>query len=87
MNVPVSNRSLFDKALKEKILLNLGTLYDRSARLSYSYATLEEIEIGIKNCTTNEKVRGESNETICNLPNYQWRKIFSCLCGDEAGSN
>lgn len=52
MNVPVSNRSLFDKALKEKILLNLGTLYDRSAnqflRLSYSYATLEEIEIGIK---------------------------------------
>ncbi|HDR4423309.1 TPA: PLP-dependent aminotransferase family protein [Bacillus cereus] len=52
MKVPVSNRSLFDKALKEKILLNPGTLYDRSAnqflRLSYSYATLEEIEIGIK---------------------------------------
>ncbi|PFB31474.1 GntR family transcriptional regulator [Bacillus cereus] len=52
MNVPVSNRNLFDKALKEKILLNPGTLYDRSAnqflRLSYSYATLEEIEIGIK---------------------------------------
>ena len=53
-------------------------------RLSYSYATLEEIEIGIKTCTTNEKVRGESNETICNLPNDQWRKIFSCLCRDEA---
>lgn len=52
MNIPVSNRSLFDKALKEKVLLNPGTLYDRSAnqflRLSYSYATLEEIEIGIK---------------------------------------
>ncbi|PGK32666.1 GntR family transcriptional regulator [Bacillus anthracis] len=51
INVPVSSRSLFDKALKEKILLNPGTLYDRSAnqflRLSYSYATLEEIEIGI----------------------------------------
>ena len=41
--------------------------------LSYSYATLEEIEIGIKACATNEKVRGENNETICNLPNYQWR--------------
>ncbi len=49
---PFRKRSLFDKALKEKILLNPGTLYDRSAnqflRLSYSYATLEEIEIGIK---------------------------------------
>ncbi|PFN28363.1 PLP-dependent aminotransferase family protein [Bacillus cereus] len=52
VNVPISNRSLFDKALQEKILLNPGTLYDRSAnqflRLSYSYATVEEIEVGIK---------------------------------------
>ncbi len=51
-NRTFSNRSLFDKALQEKILLNPGTLYDRSAsqflRLSYSYATLEGIEIGIK---------------------------------------
>ncbi|TKI99198.1 PLP-dependent aminotransferase family protein, partial [Bacillus cereus] len=52
IKVPISYRSLFDKALQEKVLLNPGTLYDRSAnqflRLSYSYATLEEIEIGIK---------------------------------------
>ena len=52
MNLPFSNRSVFEKALQEKVLLNPGTLYDRSAnqflRLSYSYATLEEIEIGIK---------------------------------------
>ncbi len=92
IKVTISYRSLFDKALQEKVLLNPGTLYDRSAnqflRLSYSYATLEEIEIGIKKtCTTNEKVRGESNETICNLPNDQWRKIFSCLCRDEARSD
>ena len=46
-------------------------------RLSYSYATLEEIEIGIKTCKINGKVRGESNETICNLPNYQWRKYLA----------
>ncbi|MCI4060455.1 PLP-dependent aminotransferase family protein, partial [Bacillus cereus] len=49
--VNISYRSLFDKALLEKVLLNPGTLDDRSAnqflRLSYSYATLEEIEIGI----------------------------------------
>ena len=37
MNVPVSNRSLFDKALKEKILLNPGTLYDRSANQFCAY--------------------------------------------------
>ncbi|MGN4423301.1 PLP-dependent aminotransferase family protein [Bacillus cereus group sp. MYBK30-1] len=52
MNLPFSNRSVFEKTLQEKVLLNPGTLYDRSAnqflRLSYSYATLEEIEIGIK---------------------------------------
>ncbi|MGE6551421.1 PLP-dependent aminotransferase family protein [Bacillus mycoides] len=52
INLPISNRSLFEKALQEKVLLNPGTLYDRSAnqflRLSYSYATVEEIEVGIK---------------------------------------
>lgn len=52
INLPISNRSLFEKALQERVLLNPGTLYDRSAnqflRLSYSYATVEEIEVGIK---------------------------------------
>lgn len=49
----ISSRILFEKALKENILLNPGNLYDRNAgdflRLSYSYASLDEIEIGIKN--------------------------------------
>ncbi|MGV2794739.1 aminotransferase class I/II-fold pyridoxal phosphate-dependent enzyme, partial [Clostridium perfringens] len=44
-------RKLFDTALKQGILINPGHLYDREAgnclRLSYSYASLEELEHGI----------------------------------------
>ncbi|MCA1292460.1 PLP-dependent aminotransferase family protein [Paenibacillus sp. alder61] len=44
-------RKLFDTALKQGILINPGHLYDREAgnclRLSYSYASLEELEDGI----------------------------------------
>ena len=35
--VPISYRSLFDKALQEKVLLNPGTLYDRSANQFCAY--------------------------------------------------
>ncbi|KFN01147.1 PLP-dependent aminotransferase family protein [Bacillus clarus] len=52
IHLEISNRNLFEKALQENILLNPGNMYDRNAgqflRLSYSYATLDEIEIGIK---------------------------------------
>lgn len=37
INLPISNRSLFDKALQEKVLLNPGTLYDRSANQFYVF--------------------------------------------------
>lgn len=49
---PVPMRELFETALQEGVLLNPGHLYDRNAsqsiRLSYSYASLEEIETGIR---------------------------------------
>ncbi|MDM5154535.1 PLP-dependent aminotransferase family protein [Bacillus sp. DX1.1] len=48
----ISMRELFEKALQEGILLNPGNLYDRHAsqhlRLSYSYASLHDIEKGIE---------------------------------------
>lgn len=48
----ISIRELFEKALQEKILLNPGNVYDRNAsqylRLSYSYASMHEIEKGVK---------------------------------------
>ncbi|WP_088050361.1 aminotransferase-like domain-containing protein [Virgibacillus dakarensis] len=48
---PLSIRDLFEQALKEGILLNPGHLYDRDAtqyiRISYSYASLAELEKGI----------------------------------------
>ncbi|KEK24174.1 GntR family transcriptional regulator [Bacillus gaemokensis] len=48
----IHSRDLFQKALQENVLLNPGTLYDRNAsqflRLSYSYASLHEMEMGIK---------------------------------------
>jgi GntR family transcriptional regulator, regulator for abcA and norABC len=47
----ISLRELFDVALKEGILLNPGNLYDLSTvhhlRLSYAYATLEQLEVGL----------------------------------------
>ncbi|WP_445491670.1 aminotransferase-like domain-containing protein [Niallia sp. 03133] len=48
----ISMESLFKEARKEGILLNPGPIYDRYStqqlRISYSYATEEELEIGIK---------------------------------------
>ncbi|WP_459501216.1 aminotransferase-like domain-containing protein [Bacillus sp. C1] len=48
----ISIRELFEKALQEKILLNPGNVYDRNAsqylRLSYSYASIYDIEKGVK---------------------------------------
>ncbi|PFO84301.1 PLP-dependent aminotransferase family protein [Bacillus cereus] len=48
----ISMRELFEKALEEKILLNPGNVYDRNARqylrLSYSYASMQDIEKGIQ---------------------------------------
>ncbi|MCI0764243.1 PLP-dependent aminotransferase family protein [Bacillus sp. TL12] len=48
----ISMRELFEKALQEKILLNPGNVYDRNAsqylRLSYSYASIHDIEKGIE---------------------------------------
>lgn len=52
VNKQISFRHLFDRALKEKILLNPGTIYDhrndcQHLRLSYSYASLEHLEKGL----------------------------------------
>jgi GntR family transcriptional regulator, regulator for abcA and norABC len=48
----ISLRQLFDTALKEGILLNPGNLYDPTSlhhlRLSYAYASLEQLESGLK---------------------------------------
>lgn len=48
---PISLRSLFDKALKENILLNPGIIYDRNdqqhLRLSYAYAPIQQLEKGL----------------------------------------
>ena len=47
-----STRKLFEAALQEGILLNPGSVYDKNdqerLRLSYSYASLEELEKGFK---------------------------------------
>ncbi len=48
INKQISMRGLFEKALKAGILLNPGNVYDRNdqqhLRLSYSYASLQQIE-------------------------------------------
>ncbi|PMC35891.1 GntR family transcriptional regulator [Bacillus sp. UMB0899] len=48
----VSTRKLFDAALQEGILLNPGSVYDKydqeHLRISYSYASLEELEKGLR---------------------------------------
>jgi GntR family transcriptional regulator of abcA and norABC len=47
----IDSRVLFDRALKQGILLNSGVLYDRSARhylrLSYAYASMKDMEHAI----------------------------------------
>ena len=52
LNKPVPLRKLFRAALEAGLLLNTGDLYNRSdashLRLSYAYATLTELEAGIK---------------------------------------
>lgn len=52
LNKGISMRGLFIKALKKKILIHPGDLYEfrsnRYIRISYSYATLDEIEYAIK---------------------------------------
>ncbi|MDC2866829.1 aminotransferase-like domain-containing protein [Bacillus sp. BP-3] len=52
INLKISMQELFYKALQEGILLNPGNLYDRHAeqhlRISYSYASLHDIEKGIE---------------------------------------
>ncbi|MBM7603871.1 GntR family transcriptional regulator of abcA and norABC [Metabacillus crassostreae] len=49
--IDISIRSLFEVSLKEGILLNPGSVYDKNdrkhLRLSYSYASLQEIEEGL----------------------------------------
>lgn len=49
---PLQIHTLFEKALKKNILINPGTLYDQEARqsirLSYSYASLSDLEKGIR---------------------------------------
>lgn len=51
LNVQVSMDNLFKKALKEGILINPGNIYDRNdsnnIRISYSYATSEQLEKGL----------------------------------------
>jgi GntR family transcriptional regulator of abcA and norABC len=47
----VSSRKLFDLALREGILLNPGSVYDKNdyqhLRISYSYASLDQLEKGL----------------------------------------
>ncbi|MGO5012547.1 PLP-dependent aminotransferase family protein [Niallia sp. Sow4_A1] len=47
----ISTRKLFDLALREGILINPGIIYDKTddqhLRISYSYATLDELERGL----------------------------------------
>ncbi|MDR4887539.1 PLP-dependent aminotransferase family protein [Fredinandcohnia sp. QZ13] len=52
LQTDISTRKLFEAALQEGILLNPGSVYDKNnqehLRLSYSYASLEELEKGLK---------------------------------------
>lgn len=47
----ISTRKLFEAALQEGILLNPGSVYDKNdqhhLRLSYSYASIEDLEKGL----------------------------------------
>lgn len=50
-NEPIVNKALFLKLIKENVLINPGYIYDPSdlhhIRLSYAYATMEELEKGL----------------------------------------
>jgi GntR family transcriptional regulator of abcA and norABC len=52
LNKGVSMQALFLKALKYKVLIHPGDLYEfhsnQTIRISYSYASLEDIYLGIK---------------------------------------
>lgn len=49
---PLPLNTLFERALKRNVLINPGTLYDKEAkqsiRLSYSYASISDLETGIR---------------------------------------
>jgi GntR family transcriptional regulator of abcA and norABC len=51
LNTDTSTKKLFDLALREHILLNPGIVYDKTdykhLRLSYSYASLDQLEEGL----------------------------------------
>ena len=52
-NEPVINKELFLKLLKRNVLINPGYIYDSTdyhhIRLSYAYASFEELETGLDN--------------------------------------
>ncbi len=52
LNNNINLSTLFDEALKEKLLLNPGHIYDfednNAIRLSYAYASEEELKHGIE---------------------------------------
>lgn len=52
LNDPISTEKLFEQALKSKVLINPGYIYSYTKnsyiRLSYSYASLTEMEQGLK---------------------------------------
>lgn len=51
LNAPIQMKHLFDRCLNENVLINPGSLYypgiNNHIRISYSYATLAEIEEGL----------------------------------------
>ena len=52
ITIDFSMKALFDKALAQGVLLNPGHLYDRAdvqhIRLSYAYASMDKLEMGIR---------------------------------------
>lgn len=52
LNSPIAVNRLFSEAAKENILINPGSIYDslnnQNLRISYSYASLEEMKIGLE---------------------------------------
>jgi len=51
LTIDTSTRTLFERALTERILLNPGFIYDKQnhkhLRISYSYASMEQLESGL----------------------------------------
>ncbi len=52
LNSPISMNKLFSEAAKENLLINPGNIYDslnsQNLRISYSYASLEEMKLGLE---------------------------------------